>query len=113
MKLAQNLFSKLKACHHSAQRWSAATTLGRRCLHFFNPNGVVSSWRKFLVQPFQGWSHLSSPPRVARSSQPWAELLQPFRLPELAFANLNLSRAKNFTVKYAEYANKKFRVVRG
>ena len=59
--------------HHSAQGWPRQrTTLGQRSKIFSNPNGVEPSRRR-LMQPFQGSCRLLRRPRVARSSQPWAE----------------------------------------
>ena len=79
--VAQTNLSKLKACNHSAQGWPRQrTTLGKSSERFFNPIGVGSSRRGRLMQPFQGYCRSSLHPRVARSSQPWADLWQPFRL---------------------------------
>ena len=36
-----------------------------------------------VPQPFQGWNHQSRFPRVARSSQPWALLRNPFGIQRL------------------------------
>src|SRR5437899_9961470 len=66
--------------HHSAQGWPRQrTTLGKRFKIFSNPNGVESSRRACLMQPFQGCSCSSRLPRVARSSQPWAEGFESFQ----------------------------------
>ena len=40
MTLTFAIFSKLKACHHSAQRWSAATTLGQSRAIFSTLKGL-------------------------------------------------------------------------
>jgi len=42
-----------------------------------NPNGVASAPRRNLIQPFQGCGLGGQSPRVARSSQPWAERSNP------------------------------------
>src|SRR5436309_575284 len=62
----------------SAQGWSGATTLGRRFKKIFNPNGVVAALLRLWTQPLQGCIGLSRLPRVARSSQPWADRRNPF-----------------------------------
>ena len=60
--------------HQSAQGWPRQrTTLGKRFKTFSNPNGVESSCRDRLIQPFQGCCRSLRRPRVARSSQPCAE----------------------------------------
>src|ERR1041384_110108 len=66
--------------HHSAQGWPRQrTTLGKRSKIFSNPNGVASFPRRALMQPLQGFSRLLRQPRVARSSQPWAERFESFQ----------------------------------
>ena len=34
---------------------------------------LIADLREAMTQPFQGCGVLSSPPRVARTSQPWAD----------------------------------------
>lgn len=64
--------------NHSAQGWPCQrTTLGQRIKNVFNPNGVESSARGDLIQPFQGCVSSPCSPRVARSAQPWAERCNP------------------------------------
>ena len=67
--------------HHSAQGCRVReATLGQPPETNFNPNGVVSAFRRDLPQPFEGWERLGNQhqPRVARSSQPWAPGRNPF-----------------------------------
>jgi len=63
-----------KGLRPSAQGWPRQrTTLGQRPETILNPNGVVPSFDPCLTQPLQGCGHSCHQPRVARSSQPWAE----------------------------------------
>jgi hypothetical protein len=50
-----------------------------------NPNGVESPGARWM-QPFQGWMRGGRVPRVARSSQPWAERWNPVGIQETVTA---------------------------
>ena len=54
MNLAQVSLSKLKACNHSAQRWSAATTLVQRRNVFSTLNGLNHFCSRICLTPLQG-----------------------------------------------------------
>ena len=46
-------------------------------VEFHNPERVESPVLLKQIQPFQGWDFSLFSPRVARSSQPWAESFNP------------------------------------
>ena len=67
---------------------------------FHNPERVVSQALTNAIQPFQGCGLFRFSPRVARSSQPWAERFNPFGIgaPNESFLNAScipLKTAKN------------------
>jgi len=66
--------------HHSAQGCEGRATLGHRPTNCIYPEGVESNSRckRGMMQPLQGCESSESEPRVARSSQPWAERFNPF-----------------------------------
>ena len=72
----------LKGFQHSAQGCDERATLGQRPKMSLNPEGV-ESWvgrlnLKPCLNPFRVVVIVDSLPRVARSSQPWAECQNPF-----------------------------------
>jgi len=72
--------------HQSAQGCEGRATLGQPRHHPRNPERVVASRCVWVPQdgvcnPFRVDAPLHDLPRVARSSQPWAERWHPFRMP--------------------------------
>jgi len=85
MNLAQTIMSKLKACKNSAQGKAAGRHPGLMAIFVTTLKGLQSLARVCLA-PFQGAEIILNRYPGYRFAQPWAEFLQPFRLPELAYA---------------------------
>src|SRR5437867_12493343 len=72
-----------KGLHHAAQGCEERATLGATFLGPINPERVAAQRTtdtpsQAAMQPFQGWRiGCTFPPKVARSSQPWAERFHP------------------------------------
>ena len=73
MKLAQTTLSKLKACNHSAQRWSAATTLGQRRNDFSTLKGLHQNGGQAAATPLGLGKYDDDFSRVVAARQPWAD----------------------------------------
>jgi len=58
---------------------------------FHNPERVASHALEKKIQPFQGCDVSVFSPRVARSSQPWAERFNPFGIGKLRFMQTRFS----------------------
>ena len=69
---------------HSAQGWSEATTLGRGNISKTTLKGL---WQKSIVSynPSRVERPFVDAPKVARSSQPWAEGWNPFGILQMVW----------------------------
>ena len=77
--VAQTIFSKLKACNHSAQRCAERATLGYRAQILSTLKGL-HQFSRVCLAPLRGAENIGDFYPGYRSAQPWAECLQPFRL---------------------------------
>jgi len=78
MTLTFAIFSKLKACHHSAQRWSAATTLGQGRAIFSTLKGL-HPWTK-RDSTLAGLLPIGERTQGSAARNPGLKDRQPFRL---------------------------------
>ena len=69
---------------HSAQGWSEATTLGKGNISRPTLKGLCQKSIVFY-NPFRVESLSIAEPKVARSSQPWAEGWNPFGILQMEF----------------------------
>src|SRR5437773_8526020 len=66
-----------------AQGCEPASYPGFTCKLSLNPNGVVATFGHPWAQPRWSWLTQGDDPRVARFSQPWALLRNPFGIREI------------------------------